>query len=81
MDLKHCRPALPALAAAGTLLLLGCTLSMPAGRSAAPTPDAGLAGEAAEADLPEKARRHARRVRTSLSLPYFSFARPLNPRS
>jgi len=81
MDLKHCRPALPALAAAGTLLLLGCTLSMPAGRSAAPTSDAGLAGEARETDLPEKARRHARRVRTSLSLPYFSFARPLNPRS
>ncbi|MGB3393095.1 MAG: hypothetical protein WA956_04165 [Stenotrophomonas sp.] len=81
MDLKHCRPALSALAAAGTLLLLGCTLSMPASRSATLTPDAGLSGETGEADLPQKTRRHARRVRTSLSLPYFSFARPLNPRS
>ena len=78
MNPKHCRPAFPVLAAAGTLLLLGCTLSMPAGRGAAASPDAVLADET---PLQEKPRRQARRVRASLSLPYFSFARPLNPRS
>ncbi len=78
MNPKHCRLAFPALAAAGTLLLLGCTMSMPTNRDAASSPDAMLADETPSQ---EKPRRQARRVRASLSLPYFSFARPLNPRS
>ena len=59
MNPKHCRPAVPVLAAAGTLLLLGCTLSMPAGRGAASSPDAVLADET---PLQEKPRRQARKL-------------------
>ena len=81
MSLKHSRPAFPALAAAGTLLLLGCTLALPTARSTVQSADTTLLDQASEAGLSEKPRRQARRVRASLSLPYFSFARPLNSRS
>jgi len=69
------------LTAAGTLLLIGCTLSFPAGRGAAQDYAAGTTGEEQEADAQEKRSRPIRRMRTSLSLPYFSFAQSLNPRS
>jgi len=81
MNRKHCRTALPVLAAAGTLLLLGSTLSFPAGRGAVQDHDAGFAGQEQDTDVQEKRIRPIRRMRTSLSLPYFSFAQSLNPRS
>lgn len=81
MNRKHHRHVLPALTAAGTLLLIGCTLSFPAGRGAIQDYAAGTTGEEQEADAQEKRSRPIRRMRTSLSLPYFSFAQSLNPRS
>ncbi len=80
MNRRHQRHLLPALTAAGTLLLIGCTLSLPAGRGAVQDYAAGTTGEEQEANVQEK-RRPIRRMRTSLSLPYFSFAQSLNPRS
>ncbi|WP_057505179.1 MULTISPECIES: hypothetical protein [Stenotrophomonas] len=81
MNRSHQRHLFPALTAAGTLLLIGCTLSLPAGRGPVQDYAAGTTGEEQEANAQEKTRRPVRRMRTSLSLPYFSFAQSLNPRS
>jgi len=81
MNRRHQRHLLPALTAAGTLLLIGCTLSLPAGRGQVQDYAAGTTGEEQEANAQEKTKRPIRRMRTSLSLPYFSFAQSLNPRS
>jgi hypothetical protein len=81
MNLKHGRHALQALVATSALLLLGCTASPGNGHAVARDYAAELAGDEQEANDSPKAKRPARRMRTSLSLPYFSFAPSLNPRS
>ncbi|WP_313399082.1 hypothetical protein [Stenotrophomonas sp.] len=81
MNLKHGRHTLHALVTASALLLLGCTAPVGSGRTDAGDYAAELAGGEQDANDQPKAKRQARRMRTSLSLPYFSFAPSLNPRS
>lgn len=81
MSRKLRRHSLPALFAFGALLLLGCTASE---RSGMPDADYGAlqAGGEPDAEASRATRAQpARRVRASLSMPYFSFAQSLNPRS
>lgn len=81
MNTKHGRRVLQALMATGTLLLLGCAASLGSGRAAAKDYAAEVAGDEQDANDISKTKRPARRMRTSLSMPYFSFAQSLNPRS
>lgn len=79
---KHNRYVFQAMTAAGALLLLGCSAtSLQSGRSIGLDYAAQEAGEQQDAGAKPDAKRQARRMRTSLSLPYFSFAQSLNPRS
>ncbi len=81
MNRKRSRHVLQALTATGALLLLGCSASLQSGRADARDYAPEIAGVEQDAnDLPQ-AKRPARRMRTSLSMPYFSFAQSLNPRS
>lgn len=82
MSRKRTTHVFPALAAASGVLLLGCSLCLAAGGGTTSGDYAArLGSEEQEATAPEKTRRPARRMRASLSLPYFSFAQSLNPRS
>ena len=82
MSHKHRRTALSVLAGAGALLLLGSALSLAPGRHLTRDEEAtDVIGADPEAELQPKHLRPLRRMRTSLSLPYFSFAQSLNPRS
>lgn len=80
MSLTLCRYTLQAVTATGALFLLGCAAPTESGRST--TPDYGVvqADEAPDAEAPRQ-KRPTRRMRASLSMPYFSFAQSLNPRS
>ena len=80
MNTKHGRHALHALMVTGTLLLLGCSTSLANGLANAKDYAAQAAGDGQDADESPKAKRPVRRMRTSLSMPYFSFAQ-LNSRS
>lgn len=81
MSNKRSRHVLQALMATGTLLLLGCSEAPETGRTHVRDYAAEAAGDEQDANVPPKAKRPVRRMRTSLSLPYFSFAQSLNPRS
>lgn len=81
MNINRSRHVLQAVMATGTLLLLGCSAAPGTGPVQSRDYAAEVAGDEQDAnDLP-KAKRPVRRMRTSLSLPYFSFAQSLNPRS
>jgi hypothetical protein len=68
-----------AMTAAGTLLLQGCA---GLGHGAASTSEYGAAGAEEEQEARNSSpKRSQRRARSSLSMPYFSFAQPLTPRS
>ncbi|HBK46501.1 MAG TPA: hypothetical protein DDZ67_08725 [Xanthomonadaceae bacterium] len=63
------------------LLAVGC-LGAASGRVTDTGADYGVSEtEQENATPPEASRRPARRLRTSLSVPYFSFAQVLRPRS
>ena len=81
MASKHSRHVLPALTVSGALLLLGCSAALQSSQTDRGNYAAQAAGEQQDATAPTHAKRPARRMRTSLSLPYFSFAQSLNPRS
>ncbi|WP_313316617.1 hypothetical protein [Stenotrophomonas sp.] len=81
MNLKHGRHALHALVTSSALLMLGCSASLGTAHTDARDYAAELAGDEQDANDSPKAKQPARRMRTSLSLPYFSFAPSLNPRS
>ena len=80
MNTKLGRHALHALMVTGTLLLLGCSTSLGNGLADARDYAAQVGGDGQDAEETPKAKRPARRMRTSLSMPYFSFAQ-LNSRS
>ena len=82
MSHKHRRTAMAALASAGALVVLGSALWLPPSRGPARSlPAPAPVGSDSEAELPPMPVRPLRRMRTSLSLPYFSFAQSLNSRS
>lgn len=81
MSSTLCRYTLQAVAATGTLLLLSYAISAD-GRST-PAADYGVeqASEEQQTEIKSANQRNARRMRASLSMPYFSFAQSLKPRS
>ena len=81
MASKHSRHVLPALTVSGALMVFGCSAALQGGQTDSRNYAAQTAGEQQDATAPSNAKRPARRMRTSLSLPYFSFAQSLNPRS
>ncbi|MCL7713612.1 hypothetical protein [Stenotrophomonas mori] len=78
MNPRRQRHAFKVLIAAGSLLPIGYTLPFPCGHGAFQEPPGGVDNGAG---APSAGWRPERRMRTSLSLPYFSFAQSLTPRS
>lgn len=82
MDSRSHKHALQIALASGALLLLsGCFATPETDRTRVRDYAAEAAGDAQDANDPKPAKRPARRIRTSLALPFFSFAQSLNPRS
>lgn len=81
MSTQHGKHVLQAMVASGTLLLLGCAASPQVGAASERNYAAEVAGTEQDATAQPNVKRPARRMRTSLSMPYFSFAQSLNPRS
>ncbi|WP_305804907.1 hypothetical protein [Stenotrophomonas sp. YIM B06876] len=81
MSLMLCRYTLQAVTATGSLMLLGCPASAEGGRSPGSEYAASQPVEECDAALAAPDRRSTRRIHASLSMPYFSFANTLNPRS
>lgn len=81
MSRTLCRYTLQAITASGALFLLGCATPVEGGRTPGSEYAASQAGDEADADTQRTDKRPTRRMRTSLSMPYFSFAQSLNPRS
>ncbi|KLD75476.1 hypothetical protein FZ025_17825 [Xanthomonas hyacinthi] len=78
MNLQRMQRSLPALVIVGALLSgswVGAQGSQ--GRS----PDYGASAPQEDSHAPPAAPAPVRRMRASLSMPYFSFAHPLRPRS
>jgi hypothetical protein len=76
---------LPSLAVGGLLLGLGLLATVPGNRTAEAEPVALVGALDAEAreitgEAGQPARKHKRRARASLSMPYFSFGQSLRPR-
>lgn len=81
MDSRSHKHALQIALAIGALLLSGCFAMPETDRTRVRDYAAEAAGDAQDANDPKPAKRPTRRIRTSLALPYFSFAQSLNPRS
>ncbi len=81
MDSRSHKHALQIALASGALLLSGCFATPETDRTRVRDYAAEAAGDAQDANDPKPAKRPARRIRTSLALPFFSFAQSLNPRS
>ncbi|MBN6148746.1 hypothetical protein JR065_00200 [Xanthomonas sp. AmX2] len=77
MNIQRLQRSLPALVVVGALLSVSW---VGAERSHGRSPDYG-ASEPQEDSRESAPPRPARRMRTSLSMPYFSFAQSLRPRS
>lgn len=81
MDSKGRKHTLQIALASGALLLSGCFAAPETDRTRVRDYAAETTGHVQDANDPKTAKRPARRIRTSLALPYFSFAQSLNPRS
>ncbi len=81
MNAQHGKHVFKAMVASGALLLLGCAASPVSGAAGERNYAAEVAGTEQDATAQPNVKRPARRMRTSLSMPYFSFAQSLNPRS
>jgi len=84
MNRTHRRTASRLLASLSLLLLLGCLIVLPEGAdlSATGTTNPGLTdGAMPDAGTAPTTTSPPRRLNSSLSMPYFSFAQSLNSRS
>lgn len=61
-------------------LLLGCSAGLPHGQASLPEYDVKETNQQLDTPPPPQPEPPVRRVRASLSLPYFSFAHSLRPR-
>lgn len=81
MNSRRFRQPVPLVLCAAALLCAGW-LGAASGRSTDTGADYGASGTDQENATPvEDSQRPARRLRSSLSMPYFSFAQVLRPRS